>query len=776
MNRLITSVIIVVFSILQSSPSWGQYYRKENNYWAFSRYCGLDFNSGAPQPVLTAIRTDEGSATISDAQGNLLFYTNGDSIWNRNHQVMPNGGGLAPGKQAYSTTQAAVIVPVYDNPNQYYVFSLGASAYAGTVPPGNSALSYSVVDMTLDNGLGDVIPGRKEIPVDQFLSERMITIPGVDCRIWVVCQGRDSSFKAWAVTDAGIDPNPVVSFTGFTYPNYSTDWRHLAGVMKASPDGTKLVGVYGQASYYYPQNYNINTAPAVQLFDFDPNTGIVSNARTISLDSGIFYGAAFSPDNSKLYVRVRPRNAPTLDLWQYDLNAGNLITQSKLVINSNSGFGGSSFISDIQLGPDGKIYIPSAYNKIDRVNQPNVRGIGCQYEPEVITLPVNFNDGVLLGMSNIVNVFPIRDTLSFKHQVPYCFSDSQIIYAFPKSVRHQWQDGSTDSFYIVRDTGTYVLHSIQECIFRIDSFIVQQADTIYTSIDTNLCSGATLILSVAGPRDEYFWDNGSTTPSRNISQPGTYFVYSSFECQPFIDSFHIKPTVFESGIVQDTIVCDNPPLTLYLALPDTDWVWPDGTSGDSFQVWEEGNYAIELNRDGCIQTDHINVRFYPVVPALGPDTVLCKGSSIDLKVDVSTEAEIIWQDGSTNPRFTVTGPGTYSVEITHGPCKGTDTIDITQEICSCKVFIPTAFTPNNDGRNDYFLPLFETGCPVAEYQLRVFNRWGALVFTSTDPSIGWDGNFGGEPAEQGIYMYHARFKQGTRLSSEEYSGDLTLIR
>src|SRR6202012_5882764 len=125
-------------------------------------------------------------------------------VWNRNNQMMPNGGGLIAPYEALSATQGALIVPVLSNPNQYYVFSLEEGSFGG-LDIFAGRLYYCIVDMTLDGGLGDVVAGQKEIPVDSILSEKMIAVQGDNCDIWLLVHDNiNNNFKAYDITSEGI--------------------------------------------------------------------------------------------------------------------------------------------------------------------------------------------------------------------------------------------------------------------------------------------------------------------------------------------------------------------------------------------------------------------------------------------------------------------------------------------------------------------------------------------------------------------------------------------
>ena len=136
------------FLLLITFSSQYLYAQKEANTWYFGRYLGLDFNSGTAVPLNDGqLTTTEGVATISSSTtGNLLFYTDGIKIWNRLHTVMPNGNGLFGDP---SSSQSAIVIPKIGDTTRYFVFTVDALL-------GTKGINYSVVNMTLDNGKGDV--------------------------------------------------------------------------------------------------------------------------------------------------------------------------------------------------------------------------------------------------------------------------------------------------------------------------------------------------------------------------------------------------------------------------------------------------------------------------------------------------------------------------------------------------------------------------------------------------------------------------------------------
>lgn len=354
------------------------YSQKQGNIWYFGYQAGLDFNSGSPvvitdgQTGSTAVPHVEGTSVISDSMGNLLFYTDGTKVWNRNHQVMPNGTGLMG---LYSSTQSALIVPAPVEPDRYYyVFTVGVGS-----PAYNNDARYSIVDMCLDNGYGDLIANKKNILLGDSLPEKLaVTRHANGTDYWVLTHKHfTNDFWAFLLTSNGI-ADTVISSAGSVFS--SPYWETANGQMKFSPNGQHVA----------ISTSNITTI--MELFDFDNSSGVVSNAMDIETpnnDSISTYGIEFSPDNSKLYINGRSSSGSLISiLAQYDISSGNLaaINSSMYLIYQNSI--GIVDGQGMQLGPDEKIYMPSKDSQyhLSVINNPNDLGTNCNYQDSSIYL------------------------------------------------------------------------------------------------------------------------------------------------------------------------------------------------------------------------------------------------------------------------------------------------------------------------------------------------------------------------------------------------------
>jgi hypothetical protein len=422
MKKTLLFLIILLYAVADSNA---QYYTNRNKVWTFGQKAGIDFTSGSPVPIRSGMNYlgsfTEGVASVCDTAGHLLFYTNGKQVYNRNHVLMPSGVSIVP-FHTYSTSQAAVIVPMIDSANRYYIFSLemgAASARAGR-------LVYSKVDMTLDSSRGDVDTSVMGIPLTDSIGERMIAIAGTNHNIWLLTHSSDSTlFFAYEITSAGIDTVPVISAVG----TVSMRYRYTVGVMKVSPNRRKIVS---QCHTY---------SAGTELFDFDPATGIVSNC--VVLDSpSVQYGAEFSPDNTKLYTQQYRGGMgnDTMIIHQYNIALATpaAIRASKTQVGVVNTHG----VSDLKLGPDHKIYLAGSDDTanslgwqfsryMDRINSPNLAGTACGYTSQVL----RFLDttGIYHGLPNVYIEADTAITVGNHDQVPTSRKLSISIFPNPAS-------------------------------------------------------------------------------------------------------------------------------------------------------------------------------------------------------------------------------------------------------------------------------------------------------------------------------------------------------
>ena len=644
---------LLLFTIMVMSQH--AFAQKQNNQWRFGNSGGIDFNTIPPSNVSgAAITTSEGSASVADrTTGSLLFYTNGITVWNTNNQVMPNGTGLFGGTPALlSSTTAAVIIPKPGSNNLYYIVTIDEQS-------SNNGVRYSVVDMTLNSGLGDIVAGQKNIFLFQTTSEKLEVVPASDgVSYWLLTHDEPGdSFFSFKVTSAGIQSTPVVSTTGATQGNG-------AGHMKINRQFNKLA-------------IGVTFGAMLELYDFDNTTGVVSNpiSWNYNLSSPLIYGIEFSPNGKILYISNLDK------LLQFDITQPTASAIQNSVYQLPTGF---SQPASLQLASDDKIYINSG--SVDVINCPNKLGAACGFQQNAIA---NQSGGGGYGLPKWVY---------YADELPTITSNT-IIYA---------------------DT----------CFGNATQFSIQNTAGI-SSIT---------------------WNFGDPTSGANNTAVGftashTFSQVGNFNVRAILNNTCGTDTLFLSGLSIINCNSSNPTITGIKLVGDTCSVpaslalQAEGQSSSPYFFWNFGDPASGMN-----------------------DTITITGQSPS-----PFPTHLFSSAGAYNVCVSFQEPG-FPVSTV---CK---TITITN--CDsinepCKLFIPNVFTPNADGTNDQFYPL--TICTFERYEFLIFNRWGDLVFKTSNQTDKWDGTCNGADCSSDVYVYSITYKF-PKLDAKNAYGSITLLR
>jgi len=767
--------------------------------------------------------TREGCAVVSDQQtGSLLFYTNGENVWNSNHTVMPNGSGLMG---HWSSAQSAIIVKKPGSDSLFYIFTVPAA-----VPGPSDGLRYSIVNMSLDGGLGDVDTTGKNISLLNPASEQLTAIRHANCDdVWILTHEHNTNaYYAFLVTDTGVSSSPVISNAGAPCPG--------SGTMKSSPDSKKLA-------------LAINNVPnEIILCNFDNTIGTISYWFTFPTASISF---SFSPDNSKLYV------SRFVSIEQFDLSSNDTLA---ILISRTTLVTGTGYYN-LQLAPDGKIYA-AQFNQtyLGVINDPDVAGLGCNYVDTgfplagrvcEIGLPAFINDNfqILPEASFTDTTLCLWDSTTFisnsafadswvwgfgdpavgpnenisflenpKHLYAYpgsyvvtlaaksgcktdtfvkmvningtpfidlgedtllCDGDSLLLDATTPNATYLWQDGSVNPGFIAKTSGTYWVAVFTGNCFATDSIRIgfENLPYVFLGNDTALCSGLSLLLDASYQNATYLWQDGTDDPTYDVTASGLYRVIVATMCGNVKDSIQITfyplPRV---SLGKDTSLCQKETLTLDITTADAIYQWQDGSVAPIYLVVNPGSYWIEVSVNGCSDRDTINIDYsITAFTGLGKDTVLCEGQTLRLNATVSGST-YLWQDGSISSIFEAATSQDYWVNVTdQWGCLFSDTIKILLEECKQPIFVPNAFTPNGDGQNDFLQVYFPGNTNTLSMNFFVFDRWGEKVFHTNNPLHGWDGSYRGTKMSAGVYAYyiHGSYFDGT---SFEMKGSVTLLR
>jgi len=598
--------------------------QKEANIWYFGKdNLGLDFNNGDPV-VLTdgKLGNTEGSAVISDEEGNLLFYTDGETVWNKNHDTLLNGSNLSGHKSA---AQPALIIPQPGSSDKYYIFTTDFLASNG--------FRYSIVDMDLDNGLGGIT--TKNVILFSSSTEKITAARHVNnTDIWVIAHERNSdSFYSYRVSNAGIDPVPVISHSGSI---------HLlpTGYMKTSPQGNRLA---------------LALSDTVEIFDFDQSNGVVSDPISI-LVSGTTYGVEFSPDGSKVYFTFNQWNGSVRQnqVYQIDLAAGEEaeIKNSRISVYNETEM---LTISSMQLGPDGKIYVSTFGNHyLDIIETPDHAGIGCNYIDSALYLHGKITR---YGLPNFLPSFLKKEFTSeanFEDDSTYFLiantdNISSALWDFgDPSASSNTSDQLNPSHYYdnpgvydVNLTVTYlnwVSRTIQNTV------IIDPAPQLYLGSDTSICNGDQLSLNLLANGASYVWNDGSVDLDFAITSADTFWVEATLgECKQkdsIIITYELAPTPF---LGEDTSLCIGDTLRLNAFQNNSSFLWNDGTIDSFLDVFSSGSYYVEAtNKCGTGSAD-VNISFISCCDPFIPNLLTANNDGHNEKLVISCIEDRGWK-------------------------------------------------------------------------------------------------------------------------------------
>ncbi|WP_276133692.1 gliding motility-associated C-terminal domain-containing protein [Polluticoccus soli] len=352
------------------------------------------------------------------------------------------------------------------------------------------------------------------------------------------------------------------------------------------------------------------------------------------------------------------------------------------------------------------------------------------------------------------------------------------------------------------NAGDYVIkHTLNGC--EASDTITIAVNPLPSPVDatsnTPVCEGEHLKLIATGSNaTDYTWTgpNGFSSSSATAeidpvlaTHAGYYRIKAGLDGCFTNDSVYVrvKPVPLISTL-SNSPLCAGDTLKLF-AFSDLDsvfyhWSGPDYTSDMQSAViaavnnQQAGRYQIKVIKDGCAATAEtiVNVLHLPATN-LGSDIELCAGKTVTIGKEEDS-VSYSWSNGDTACCLSVAQKGAYILTKTNFCGSVSDTVAITTVPCDNCILIPSAFSPNNDGKNDGFSPIVR--CNMKKFSFGVYNRWGAMVFHSTDENIKWDGTYNGELCDIGTYQFLVQYQPdlpaGANTDEVVLKGDVTLIR
>lgn len=586
--------------------------QKRNNTWYFGDKIGINFNVNPPQVLNDGqLIYEEGGAILSDANGKMLFYSNGSTLLNEKHAVVKNGIGLLGD---LSSTNNAILVPMPNSDTLFYLFTVGAADRP------NKGLRYNIVNKNGDNGNGEII--QKNIQLLANCYEKLAITHhcnGID--FWVVVKEFNSNkYYTYLLTKAGINTTPIISSGAVIIDKFQ---NNSIGVLKFSINGKKIA-----AAHSFENN-------VVELSDFDNTTGVLSNSIFFKPSSTVtqipyagVYSVEFSPNANLLYVSFNAEADGAGQIYQFDITTNNevIISNSKQLISSTSG----GFSSGLQIAANGKIYhcVVSNTNYLSAINNPNNYGLSCGYTSQGIFLGNDGASKLKLGLPSLVQSYFDPSLLSYVIQSNnrLC-TDKTVSFVINTTFGTdsiKWDFGDNNFSSTPNPSHTYLNEGlynvsmkaystrcgiVKEDISTLKILIADNNDFLDDSVGICDTVTAKLIPKKLINGANYLWNTGETTPEIEVKSTGKYWLnVTSNDCTLAADTVTIfqkpKPLV---NVGKDTSVCTTQPILLSTFFyNNATYSWNTGETSNQIKINKSGVYSVSVTQ-GCKVTDTINV-------------------------------------------------------------------------------------------------------------------------------------------------------------------------
>lgn len=576
-------LFILIIFIQIASPVFAQ---KEANNWALSNY-QLDFNAEEPEVSFEyAEYLNLGLGLISDENGDLLFYSDGYSVWNKNHQLMPNGSEVIPSPEGLTSRESLVIPHPSDN-QLYYLFTV--DPWEGFE---SSGLYYSVIDMRLESGLGDVKSKGEKIIANT--SKRITAALHENLEdYWVVVhEYNTSNYYSFLVNSEGVSNVPVVSSIGGAYELFQ-------GQLKFSPDGRRIAS---------SRDYDNLNNTSLDLFDFDSGTGKLTNGINLVLPAmRTSYGVAFSSDAKKLYVSQEGSTGES-GLYQFDLEfVDKASIQDSRKLLHREVFNQFRFL---QLATNGKIYITKGGGGGGTEHLGVISNVNEIAENVVVEENGFFTEGgfsLATATPNFIQNYFFKTSFLQEGTCQSSPTNFRITNSYLlKSTHWDFGDGATSvetnpqhtyieaGTYAVTLTANYADHS--DVITR--EITINPFPVLELGEALELCSGSKL--TVEEVYASYRWSTGDTTNTTRVSQTGYYFLEVTNELGCISkDSVYIDVVELPEINLPDTLSLGIDPVEINPGQFNS-YAWSTGEITPSIFIAQPGWYSILVSNEfGC---------------------------------------------------------------------------------------------------------------------------------------------------------------------------------
>lgn len=653
--------------------------------------------------------------------------------------------------------------------------------------------TYYIVTVT--NGPGCLAPASFDtILVEIRPSPEFELGPDID-----ICQG-DSIFMSFIIPD------------GFNYwQSNPPGFQSMESDIWLKPDTT--------TTYYLTINTSICTFSdefTINVFSYNgPN-----DTATFKFCMGDTSLTLIAPDGYPFYYW--PHSGETNDTVQYH----GLLTDTTLWVLMRDSTQPCSDSCQIYINEFQASYFPDITALDTTICKGDTIALETAYNSSVQYLWTSQPSGLIDSSGNMVQVVPndtttyyctttenncpMHDTLKiYWVPKPYtelppdrviCFGDTVNLSIIDSLYHYNWSSqptgfSSADTMIsiIPEETTTYTLEISTEYCHSIDSIKIEVmlGMALPDTLMFYYCPTDTLI-SIIGPAnyDFYYWiglpDTAETITYNCLLGDTSIMVLLGDSISPCFDSCFIKitPRDFNYASVitaSDTVLCEGemlqlsvpPNANLLFTWTSNPPIFSDSSSNIiTCEPTESAIFYCEASQWSCSSMDSVTIIVYPIPEFVFPERIsLCPGDVVVMDPLVAA-INFTWSDGDTTIPRVIGQAGDFELTAANGPCTfvQSSTIDI---ISDSSLITPNVFTPNGDLYNDFFEVIAENS---EVFYIKIYNRWGKLLFESSDPLIQWDGTIGNMQADAGVYFYFCRYKSSCNDKTIEKEGLFHLLR
>lgn len=668
------------------------------DHWYFGLSAGMRFENGGPKVDASGKSSALlGSVSMSDSAGNFLFSSNGNLFYNRDHELMPGSD-----TNVSARILDVIAMPSTTNPDLYFVYAVQSHF-----------LEMFVVDMSLDQGRGDVMPNGG-FTASTFIRGITATKNCYDGGYWLITFSTTNGVNGVDVWKVNPDNGRIQKHSVF---NPGVRLGFLAREVITSPNADQIV---------------LAGDEGVFLFDFDPACGKIESFQklpTPNNDQLVPVGVCYSPNEKHLYItytkgsalkngflyRIDPQNIP-------DAFGFNLVVTTVYSLRG------------MLTGPDGRLYILTTNSigqrgLMDRINNPNSALQNVTYQSSVLEFPVSTN--YIYNLPNFVNDKRVCDKIAAQEpefeKSKFCEGDSIVLKLTSGS--------SFDSVFLIqRELGK--VHKLTSNGKTTVGVLSQGKHHFSVTWKNCVASGETPLFIEVLP-----------TPDIDIKDEELCFN-DSLKLSGF-DADSTKLEYQENG----------------------NWIAQNETS-----VADEGEYRVWSYKNGCSKVGEFSLTTRdPLITGLAEDEmVFCERAKNAVRLDGGKgfDSYLWYPTNDTTQWIEVKQSGDYYVVVADSRgCIGRGDVKLISD-CTPQLFIPNAFTPNGDGINDRF----EVGGRFYQInETKIFDRWGERIYYESK-GISWDGRKRGELLPNGVYFAIITYSGEFDTEVRSHIGSVHLIR